>query len=92
MTGYDENVEARKRLPIKSDLDMWHKFVGFAGWLILIAKVEERKLYSKCVHYSYDSDAFEEYCDCSKIERGADFNADDECWKCSFYKLSEVSP
>ena len=91
MTGYDENIEARKRLPIKSDLDMWHKFVGFAGWLILIAKAEECKLYSKCIYYSYDYGAFEEHCSCPEIKRTSDFNADDECWKCIFYKLGEIS-
>jgi hypothetical protein len=90
MTAYDEASDARKRLRIKSNVELWHKFVGFAGWLLLTAKGEEQSLYSKCVHYSYDDDAFEEYCNCPQIKRMKDFKADDECWKCKFFELKPI--
>jgi len=91
LTGYDEANEARKRVSFKTDLEMWHKFVGYAGWLLMVAKGEEQHLYSQCIHYSYDEDAFEEYCGCPKIKRTKDFKADDECWKCKFYKSTPTS-
>lgn len=86
LVRYDEACEARKRLRVRSDLELWHKFVGFAGWLLLVAKGEEQSLYSKCMHYHYDNDAFEEYCNCPQIKRTKDFKADDECWKCKWFK------
>ena len=89
-----EGNDARKRLSFKTDLEMWHKFVGFAGWLLLVAKSEEHKIQSRCLSYSYDSDAFESYCGCKQIDREIkdgpmkgimkDFEPDEECWKCPF--------
>ncbi|KKR01644.1 MAG: hypothetical protein UT24_C0003G0051 [Candidatus Woesebacteria bacterium GW2011_GWB1_39_12] len=96
-----EENEARKRVTFKSDLEMWHKFVGFAGWLMMVARGEEHKIYGQCVHYSYDSDAFEEYCNSKDAEKlrkvthvikgmkiRAGFKPDEECWQCKFYKLN----
>lgn len=90
-----EANEARKRLPFNNDIEMWHKFVGFAGWLMMIAQSEEQKLYARCKHYSYDSDAYEDYCNSEDAEKKrkvtSDFKPDEECWQCSFYTMKEVA-
>jgi len=69
----------------KNDLEMWHKFAEFAEHIKFVAEAEEYTLYSKCAYYSWDDYAFEEYCNCDKIERSKDFEAKEECWKCPFY-------
>jgi len=94
-----EANEARKRISFKNDLEMWHKFVGFAAWLMMIARIEEQRLYEQCIHYSYDDEAYEEYCNCKEIDREIkegplqgvpkDFDASEECWHCLHYKRKE---
>ena len=54
----------------------------------------------KCIFYSYDNRAFEEYCNCEEMEkkRGVipntipvsipkDFDSKEECWQCKFRKV-----
>jgi len=72
-----------------SDLGMWHAFGLFAEHLAFVAQTEEQSLYSKCESYSYDDGAFEEYCNQEKIKRTKDFHAEDECYKCLYYRLRE---
>lgn len=80
-----------KPMKYKNDLEMWHKFAEFAEHLKFVSEAEEQKLYSECVHYSYDDAAFEEYCKCPKIiARTKDFEAKEECWKCGFFELRKV--
>ena len=69
----------------KHDLQMWHMLGEYARWMHFIAETEEQHEYEKCKHYSYDDDAFEEYCNCVKIKRKKDFNAKDECYRCKYY-------
>jgi len=74
----------------KNDLEMWHKFSEFAEQLKFVAHAEEHSLIFKCRFYSEEEDCglsiFEEHCDHPSIKRKGDFNSDNECWKCRFYK------
>jgi len=74
-----------KPMKYKNDLQMWHKFAEFADHLKFVAKAQEQTLYSECVHYHWDNDAFEEDCNNGNIVRKEDFDAQAECWNCPFY-------
>lgn len=76
-----------KPMNFKNDLEMWHKFAEFAEWLQFVATAQESSLFDNCTYYSYDDGAFEEYCHCPEIVRTKDFEAKEECWKCSFRKV-----
>jgi hypothetical protein len=79
-----------------SDLGMWHHFAEVAEQMKFVAKAQEDSLIGKCQFYSWDNEAFEEYCNCEKLEgkhkgfgtkrgHGGDFDSKLECWKCPFY-------
>lgn len=79
-----------KTMPFKHDLEMWHKFAEYSGWIKFVSEAKEISLINLCVFYSWDSGAFEEYCNCKQIERKKDFVSKEECWKCPFYPLRTV--
>ena len=73
----------------KNDLEMWHNFLTVAKEMAFVAQAELHKLQFQCEFYSWDDGAFEEYCNCPEIRRKKDFVADDECWKCKFFKIQQ---
>ena len=47
------------------------------------------KIVTKCKHYSYDSDAFEEYCSLQRGNEGSDFKSSALCAKCKHWEAKE---
>jgi len=78
-----------KKMPFKTDLEMWHKFAEFGECIKFVSEAQEIGLINLCVYYSWDSGACEEYCHCERIGRKKDFVSKEECWKCPFYQTRE---
>ena len=51
MTGYNEANEARKRLRVRSDLELWHKFVGLLQ--SVYGRIERMKIGRRHVYASH---------------------------------------
>jgi len=81
--------ERRDHLKFRNDLYLWHMMKLFAKELEILSRFEEINLYQDCIFYGYDNEAFEEYCNCEKINRKGDFHGELECWKCKFYKIED---
>ena len=67
------------------DLGMWHHFAEVAEHIKFVSESQEITLIGLCKFYSWDNEAFEEYCNCPSIERKKDFDSKNECWNCPCY-------
>ena len=70
-----------------SDVRLYHELKEQAQKMAEMFAYHEMKKYKECIFYDYNSQACEEDCLCTQINRlGKDFCAEEECWLCNYYK------
>ena len=75
----------------QTDIRLYHELKLQAQKMQEVFAFLEAEEYSKCISYRYDSEACEESCLYTKINRlGKDFHPEEECWECAeFTKRSK---
>ena len=89
-TVLDAHSIGENKMKYRTDLEMWHSFMTVAREMAFVSQAELHRLQGECRFYSWDGQAFEEYCNCPEIKRKNDFVADEECWKCKFFIYKET--
>lgn len=75
---------------IQTDLAYYHQAQKELKKMQQFFEFLEIREIPQCNFYSYDDEAFEEYCNHPEIKRDKDFDSRQECWKCKFRKIEEV--